>query len=150
MYTTAKSTFIAYHDEANYVEYISQSLISINNYRIDLLGASIAEVILQKGANIGLDMDRCGQSYDGAANMSGAIKGVSKIISDKYPLAVYQHCRSHCLNLSLMKACSGIPEIGKPAKVFTFETFDFAQILHLVICTSRYSLILNILECLSG
>ena len=60
-----------------------------------------------------LDMNLCrGQAYNGAANMAGAIRGAATLIREKYPLARYQHCHSHLLNLALMKACTHVIEIG--------------------------------------
>ena len=47
-----------------------------------------------------------GQSYDGAGNMAGSIKGAAARIKALYPLATYVHCSSHQLNLSVMKACT--------------------------------------------
>ena len=45
-------------------------------------------------------MDLCGQCYDGASNMSGIMKGLAGS-----PKAVYSHCASHILNLSIVSAC---------------------------------------------
>nr|CAI5832541.1 unnamed protein product [Callosobruchus analis] len=47
----------------------------------------------------------CGQGYDGVAAMSGHIKGVQRIIAEKYPAAKYVHCASHNLNLCLSSTC---------------------------------------------
>ena len=47
-----------------------------------------------------------GQGYDGAANMSGKHKGAKAIIQQKYPLAVYFHCKDHSLNLALVHSSS--------------------------------------------
>ena len=78
-----------------------------------ILGQMIADAILEEIASLDLNMKNCyGQAYDGAANMSGAIRGAATIISNKYPNAQYQHCKSHILNLSLMKACTYVTEIG--------------------------------------
>lgn len=46
-----------------------------------------------------------GQGYDGAANMSGQIKGVKSVIQTKYPKALYVHCVAHSLNLAVSSAC---------------------------------------------
>ena len=43
-----------------------------------------------------------GQAYDGASNMSGKTKGAAALISSQYPLALYTHCASHCLNLAVV------------------------------------------------
>lgn len=47
-----------------------------------------------------------GQSYDGAGNMAGSIRGAAAIVRASYPFALYTHCASHRLNLCVMKACS--------------------------------------------
>ena len=56
-----------------------------------------------KTFNVNLSKLR-GQAYDGAANMSGATKGAASIITAQYPLALYLHCVSHCLNLAVVKS----------------------------------------------
>ena len=45
-----------------------------------------------------------GQAYDGAGNVAGTVKGAAAIISRQYPLALYLHCASHCLNLAVVKS----------------------------------------------
>ena len=47
-----------------------------------------------------------GQGYDGAAAMSRIYNGVQALVKEKYPLATYVHCASHCLNLTIAKAAS--------------------------------------------
>nr|CAI5838973.1 unnamed protein product [Callosobruchus analis] len=47
----------------------------------------------------------CGQVYDGAAAMSGHIKGVQIMIAEKHPAAKYVHCASHNLHLCLSSTC---------------------------------------------
>jgi hypothetical protein len=42
-----------------------------------------------------------GQGYDGASNMAGELRGVQKIINDKFPKALYVHCSAHSLNLAV-------------------------------------------------
>ena len=39
-------------------------------------------------------------NYDGASNMSGKTKGTAAHIQSQYPLALYTHHASHCLNLA--------------------------------------------------
>lgn len=43
--------------------------------------------------------------YDGACAMSGQFKGVQSEIRRIYPKAIYVHCASHSLNLTLSKSC---------------------------------------------
>lgn len=47
----------------------------------------------------------CGQGYDGAANMSGKVKGVQTEIRKLYPRAIYVHCAAHSLNLAVSSSC---------------------------------------------
>ena len=51
-----------------------------------------------------------GQAFDGAAVMSSGIAGVQAKIKAIAPLAIYTHCYSHCLNLSIVAACK-VPEL---------------------------------------
>ena len=49
-------------------------------------------------------MDKCrGQGYHGAGSMAGRVKCVADRISAIYKFAVYTHCFSHALNLSVMR-----------------------------------------------
>ena len=58
-------------------------------------------------AKHGLDASHIrGQSYDGVSSMSGINNGTQAIIQQKYPLALFTHCRSHALNLAIAKSCS--------------------------------------------
>jgi len=50
-----------------------------------------------------------GQSYDGAANMSGDIKGLQGRISLLEPRAIFVHCYAHNLNLILKDATADHP-----------------------------------------
>lgn len=43
-----------------------------------------------------------GQAYDGAGNMSGKRNGAAARITSQFPLALYVHCASHCLNLAVV------------------------------------------------
>ena len=65
-------------------------------------GQHLANVILQKLHSLGLQVSFLrGQTYDGAAVMSGAKKGVQARIKQDAPLAVYTHCCGHLINLVL-------------------------------------------------
>ena len=55
---------------------------------------------------IDLDMRDCrGQGYDGAGNMAGRCAGAAARILLNYPPALYTHCASHRLNLSIAASC---------------------------------------------
>ena len=73
----------------------------------DLTADGLSSAILQLVQSVGIDLGFChGQGYDGASAMSGRLNGVQAIIRKSYPLALYTHCASHCLNLALGKACT--------------------------------------------
>ena len=36
--------------------------------------------------------------------MAGSVKGTAALICSHYPLAMYLHCSSHCLNLTVVKS----------------------------------------------
>ena len=58
-----------------------------------------------------LDISDCrGQAYDGAGAVAGKNKGLSTLITAVNSLALYTHCFSHQLNLSIQKGCS-IPSV---------------------------------------
>lgn len=87
-----------------------------NDFRLFLciLGEALANVIMEEMERLDIDMTLClGQSYNRESNVSGAIRGCVTVIRNRYPMAVYTHCHSHMLKLSLMKACTLITEIRK-------------------------------------
>ena len=43
-----------------------------------------------------------GQAYDGTSNISGNTNTTAARISFQYPLVLYTHCTSHCLNLAVV------------------------------------------------
>lgn len=53
----------------------------------------IAVDILKESDAMQIDKNKLiGQSYDGAAVMSGSINGVQKIVQNTYPYVFYVHC----------------------------------------------------------
>ncbi|KAJ4945179.1 hypothetical protein JOQ06_013715 [Pogonophryne albipinna] len=46
------------------------------------------------------------QTYDGAAVMSGNVRGVQTVMKETYPNAQFVHCYAHQLNLTLQQLCS--------------------------------------------
>ena len=52
-----------------------------------------------------LPVNTCsGQAYDGAAIMSGNLRGVASHFKQEEPAAIYVHCFAHSLNLCLQDA----------------------------------------------
>ena len=54
-----------------------------------------------------------GQSYDGAAVMSGSLNGVQKKVQEHYPFAFYNHCVAHRMSLCAAQSAMKIPKIAK-------------------------------------
>ena len=81
---------------------------------LDCLGEHLATEILAALESCGVPLEYCaGQAYDGASNMSGVSSGCAQHITSINPKVVYTHCKSHLLNLALVKACTSITEISK-------------------------------------
>lgn len=72
----------------------------------EALVAVIKDTLLRMNLKIG----HCrGQCYDGTSSMSGAKKGVAKVLLDEEPHAVFTHCYGHALNLAVsdcVKQCN--------------------------------------------
>ncbi|XP_074658629.1 52 kDa repressor of the inhibitor of the protein kinase-like [Tubulanus polymorphus] len=68
----------------------------------DTTGLGLSSIIKKTLEAWGLSLENCrGQTYDGAGGMAGAQSGCAARITADFPLAVYTHCYSHCLNLIL-------------------------------------------------
>jgi hypothetical protein len=72
-----------------------------------------------------LDEKKCiGQGYDGASSMSGKFNVCQKKFQEFATRALYTHCRSHCLALSIGKSCREIPAVrnmfGTLSQVISF------------------------------
>jgi len=69
-------------------------------------GLEIANMIEDVILRCGLDPNKMrGMSFDGAANMSGKLRGAQAILRKKFPTAHFFHCGAHCVNLALKDAC---------------------------------------------
>ena len=70
-------------------------------------GFELSETIFSTLRSLNSDIKKLrGQGgYDGAANMSGPIKGVQSRILAVQPLAFYTHCQGHNLNLVVTDSC---------------------------------------------
>ena len=86
----------------------------------------IANKISEKVEHFGLSWEYLvGQAYDGASTMSGCIAGVSTLIKEKAPTAVYVHCWAHKLNLALVAASQRVRG--------AFAFFDLLEALYVFI-----------------
>ena len=85
------------------IEYIECSSIT---------GAALCEDIKATLLKLNLRLeDTVSQTYDGAANFSGHIKGCAKLFQTTVEHAQYFHCSNHDLNLALCHTCNDVPEI---------------------------------------
>ena len=80
---------------------IREDLVTFLECDSGITGKALADKMLGFVRNH-LDPSICGQAYDGASNMSGKTNGAAARIPSQYPLALYTHCTSHCLNLAVV------------------------------------------------
>lgn len=74
-------------------------------------GLALARTLQKEFLEMGVNLKYLkGQGYDGAAAMSGQLKGCAALLRKTFPEAIYVHCSSHALNLVLCHSCS-IPAI---------------------------------------
>ena len=84
---------------------VREDLVCFTECDTGTSGRALAEKITCTLEGLGLDLANLrGQAYDGAGNMAGVVNGASAIINSQYPLAMYLHCASHCLNLTVIKS----------------------------------------------
>lgn len=77
----------------------------LNVIATGITGRCLADKIVSSLQSYGLNLNNLrGQAYDGAGNMAGSSRGMAALISAEYPLALYLHCASHCLNLAVVKS----------------------------------------------
>ena len=84
---------------------IREDLSTILECDSGITGQALADKMLSFLSSHKVDPKKLrGQAYDGAGNMSGKTNGAADIIASQFPLALYLHCSSHCLNLSVVKS----------------------------------------------
>lgn len=84
---------------------VREDIIDFIECDTGITGQALADKILSCLRSYDVDLGKMrGQAYDGAGNMSGSSKGTAAIIQAEYPLAIYVHCASHCLNLAVVKS----------------------------------------------
>ena len=81
---------------------IREDLVTLLECDSGITGKALADKMLGFIRNY-LDLSNmCDQAYDRASNMSGKTNRAAVRMSSQYPLALYTHCTSHCLNLAVM------------------------------------------------
>ena len=84
---------------------VREDLIGFVECNTGITGRELANKITSSLQAFGLDLSNLrGQAYDRASNMAGSVNGTAAFISAQYPLALYLHCASHCLNLTVVKS----------------------------------------------
>ncbi len=75
----------------------------IGLYLTDSISAKALVAIIEDTIlRMNIKLEHCrGQCYDGASTMSGAKKGVAKVIATKESRAIFTHCYGHALNLGV-------------------------------------------------
>ena len=92
-----------------------------------ITGEAISSAILDVLPKWNLNINNCrGQGYDGASNMSSVRRGTQALLLEECPLAVYTHCRAHCLNLAIVHSCDQ-PVIRNMLETLK-ETCNFSSI----------------------
>ena len=86
---------------------IREEFIAFLHCKWGLSGAQMSKLILSHLQELNLPIDDCrGQSYDAAGSVAGHINGLSAQILKINPKALYTHCYSHRLNLSICDSLS--------------------------------------------
>jgi len=84
----------------------------------DTSGATIANCIKDVLTRLNLSLsDLRGQTYDGAANMSGKYRGCQAIIAEAQPRALFVHCGAHCVNLVSQVVTEACPTVRDAMQV---------------------------------
>ena len=97
------SIVIRYVDQNNYR--IREDFVTFLECDSGISGLALSDKMLDFLRSQQLDPTKLrGQVYDGVGNMSGKTNGAAARISSQYPLALYTHCASHCLNLAVVSS----------------------------------------------
>ena len=85
---------------------VPEAFLAFLHCKSGLSGKALSETLPGAISELKLDInDRRGQGYDGAAAVSGSKNGMAAHIINRNPNAVYTHCFSQRLNLSICKTC---------------------------------------------
>jgi hypothetical protein len=95
---------------------IREEFIAFLQCKWGLSGENLAKLLLDALNDLDLPLEDCrGQGYDGAGSVAGCVKGLAARILRLNPKALYTHCYSHRLNLSICDSLS-IIEVKKMLK----------------------------------
>ena len=71
-----------------------------------------------------------GQAYDRASNMPGKTNVAAARLTSQYPLVLYTHCTSHCLNLAVVASFEEVRVRNMIGVVKRLSIFFFAYPKH--------------------
>lgn len=80
------------------------------NVSADRTADALYSIVCNIVKDIGASEKLIGQSYDGAAVMSGQLRGLQAKVRETYPSALFLHCFAHKLNLVLSQSVMHIKE----------------------------------------
>ena len=117
---------------------VREEFLGFLHCKSGLSGKALSETLLGAISELKLDIDDCrGQGYDGAAAASGSKNGMAAHIIKENPKAIYTHCFSHRLDLSICKTCKNTKCYkykGANKKIITFSQFFRAQTTFVLEC----------------
>ena len=99
-------------------------LYQLDSTKSDLIVKILLDVLLR--INLSVSKLR-GQSYDGAANMSGSVNGVAKQIQNLENRALYIHCNGHLVNLATSD-CVKKSKVLQEALEYAFEIIKLIKL----------------------
>lgn len=96
---------VSIHDQcAVVIRYVANDVVKESFVRLvevkDSSGRRLHSLLTESLEEVGLDLGKCvGDSFDGAANMSGQFSGVQALMKEKQPSHIHTWCHAHVLNL---------------------------------------------------
>ena len=97
------SLCLRYIDENHDIQEKHIAFVKLQRVR----ASDITNAIIGTLEDLGISLqDLRGQCFDGASNINGSKSEVQKRIKDRQPKAIYTHCASHSLSLSIVSSCS--------------------------------------------
>ena len=109
---------------------IREDLITFQECDSGITGKALADKMLGFIRNHLDPSEMRGQTYDGTSTMSGKTNGAAARISFQYPLVLYTHCTSHCLNLAVVASSEEVSVCNMIGVVKRLSIFFFAHPKH--------------------
>ena len=115
------SFVLRYVDDSNNIQ---ENFLGFVHLGEGLSGEALSKAVLAKIDSLGLNIENCrGQCYDGAGAVAGVRNGCSAHILRINHKALYTHCFSHKLNLSVSKSSKIVSVSNMMEKVKAISDF---------------------------